>query len=137
MHPLLAGRGGWGGDYGTMRLDKWLWTIRVYKTRTLATESIKSGYVKIGGLAVKPAHEAKVGELIQAFSGDLNRVYKVLGFPPSRVSAKLVPQFAEDLTPESEKQRHREAREAAPSVWPKGKGRPTKRDRRQLERFDL
>jgi ribosome-associated heat shock protein Hsp15 len=120
-----------------MRLDKWLWTVRVFKTRTLATEAIKGGHVKIDGVSVKPAHEARVGELIQAHVADMNRTLKVLGFPNSRVAAKLVPQFAEDLTPESEKERQRQSRLFAPTMWPKGQGRPTKRDRRRMERIDL
>lgn len=120
-----------------MRLDKWLWTIRVYKTRTLATEAIKGGHVKLEGVSVKPAHEARVGEVFQAHVGEMTRSLKVLGFPNSRIAAKLVSQYAEDLTPESEKERQRQARLMAPPTWPKGQGRPTKRDRRRLERFDL
>lgn len=118
-----------------MRLDKWLWTVRVFKTRTLATEAIKGGHVKIDGESVKPAHEARVGELIQARAGDLTRTLKVLGFPPSRVAAKRVPEFAEDCTPAEERERQRLTRLQAPVFWPKGSGRPTKKDRRDLERF--
>ena len=118
-----------------MRIDKWLWTVRVFKTRTLATEAIKGGHVKVDGAASKPAHEARIGETITVWTGDLTRTLKVLGHPTSRVAGKLVALFAEDLTPESERQRQREARLLAPPPRPKGMGRPTKRDRRVLERF--
>lgn len=118
-----------------MRIDKWLWTVRVFKTRTLAIDAIKGGHVKVDGAAAKPAHEARPGEVITVWTGEFTRTLKVVGHPPSRVAGKLVPQFAEDLTPDAEKQRQREARLLAPPAWPKGLGRPTKRDRRRLDEF--
>lgn len=116
-----------------MRLDQWLWAVRLYKTRTLAAEAIKGGHVKLNGDACKPAREVKPGELVIARCGQITRTMKVLGAPDARVGAKLVPQFAEDLTPPEELTRARDPVFVTPSFRPKGSGRPTKRERRQLD----
>ena len=116
-----------------MRLDQWLWAVRLYQTRSLAVEAIKGGHVKVNGEPAKPAHEMKPGELVTARTGSLLRTLRVLDAPRSRVSAKLVAQYAEDLTPpeEFEKQRAVEFRPVA--ARPRGSGRPTKRERRLLD----
>ena len=88
----------------------------------------------IGGQRVKPARSVHVGEIFTAKTGDLLRTVKVLGAPGSRVSAKLVPDFLEDLTPASEFQKQRERLPAA-FTWDQGSGRPTKKDRRLWEKF--
>jgi len=118
-----------------MRLDQWLWAVRLFKTRNLAVEAIKGEHVKVNGAATKPAHEAKPGELVVARIGVLTRTLRVLDAPHSRVGAKLVAQFAEDLTPpeEFEKQRALDFRPAG--MRPRGAGRPTKRERRLLDGF--
>jgi len=116
-----------------MRLDQWLWAVRLYKTRTLAVEAIKAGHIKVNGAPVKPAKEVQPGETVTAVISPLTRTFKVLGAPGSRVGAKLVPQFAEDLTPPEEYARRREPEFQAPTLRPKGTGRPTKRDRRKLD----
>jgi ribosome-associated heat shock protein Hsp15 len=116
-----------------MRLDQWLWAIRIYKTRTTAADAIKGGHVKIAGEATKPAHEVRPGEIVVARVDQMTRTVRVLGDPPSRVGAKLVAQFAEDLTPPEEYARRREANLLPPGFRPKGAGRPTKRDRRALD----
>ncbi len=120
-----------------MRLDQWLWAVRLYKTRTLAAESIKSGHVKLNGEPSKPAREVKPGELIVARCGQITRTLKVLSAPASRVGAKLVPQFAEDLTPPEEYNPVRDPVFVTPAFRPRGAGRPTKRERRQLDGLDL
>jgi len=117
------------------RIDKWLWTIRLFKTRSLAAAACRSGGVSIDGQRVKPARELRVGEIISVPVGGVQRTVKVIGFPPSRVGAKAVPQFMEDLTPEAEFQKAREAARAPQAVWPKGMGRPTKKDRRLWEKL--
>ena len=120
-----------------MRLDLWLWAVRLYKTRNCAAEAIKGGPVKVNGAATKPAHDAKPGELVAARIGVMTRTLRVIDAPRSRVGAKLVAQFAEDLTPSEEFEKLRASRQAAHlqshGVRERGTGRPTKRDRRLLD----
>lgn len=120
------------GSEAAVRLDKWLWAVRLFKTRVLATQACTAGHVKIQGARVKPAHSVRPGEVIEVQFPDgwLRRV-KVLGLLDRRVGARLVPQYLEDLSP---------PRPQAPALEPlfhrpKGRGRPTKRDRRQLQRL--
>lgn len=120
-----------------MRLDQWLWAVRVFKSRSLAVEAIKAGHVKVEGEGIKPAREARPGEIVTARTGVFTRTLRVIGTPPSRVAAKLVAQFAEELTPPEEFAKQRESRLfTAPGFRPKGAGRPTKRERRLLDEFD-
>jgi ribosome-associated heat shock protein Hsp15 len=114
-----------------MRLDLWLWAVRLYKTRKLSVEAIKAGHVKVNGAHAKPAHEVKTGELITARIGVMTRTLKALEAPKSRVGAKLVAQHAEDLTRSEEFEKQREAAASVPNR-PKGAGRPTKRERRRM-----
>jgi len=116
-----------------MRLDQWLWAVRVYKSRSLAAEAIKGGRVKVNEERSKPAHEPKAGEIIAARIGIMTRTVRFLSAPKSRVAAKLVPEFMEDLTPPEEREKHREPHLLPPGFRPKGSGRPTKRERRVLE----
>ena len=116
-----------------MRLDQWLWNVRVYKTRTNATDAIKAAHVTVNGLPAKPAREVRAGEMIVAQVGDITRTVRVIAFPSSRVGAKLVPDFAEDLTPPEEYSKRREPNFIPPILRPKGAGRPTKRDRREID----
>jgi len=118
-----------------MRLDQWLWAVRLYKTRSLAVQAIRGGHVKVNDTATKPAHEAKPGELVSARIGIITRTMRVLDAPRSRVAAKLVAQFAEDLTPPEEFEKQRSAALQPIAVRAKGEGRPTKRDRRLLDEF--
>lgn len=117
------------------RLDKYLWAIRLYKTRTLATEAIRAGHVTLHQQNPKPSHEVKVGETYKIRQGLITRTFKVVELLDRRVSAKLVPTYAEDLTPASEYLRQIQAREQAPMKREPGAGRPTKRDRRKIEKL--
>lgn len=119
-----------------MRLDQWLWAVRLYKSRTLAADAIKGGHVKVGGEAAKPAHTVKPGEVITARIDVLTRTLRVTGAPKSRVSAKLVPEFAEDLTPPEEFEKARSPFFRAPAFRRPGAGRPTKRERREIDRLE-
>ena len=85
-----------------MRIDQWLWTVRVYKSRTLAADAIKAGKVQVNGKMVKASHEVRPGELVTVLVGPVQKSLRVIGIPESRVGAKLVPEFAEDLTPPEE-----------------------------------
>lgn len=116
-----------------MRLDQWLWAMRLYKTRSLAVEAIKGGHVKVNGAGTKPAHDVKPGERITAQIGVITRTLLVIGAPRSRVGAKLVPQYAEDLTPPQEFEKQRASDVRLTGARPRGAGRPTKRERRLLD----
>lgn len=119
-----------------VRIDQWLWAVRLYKTRTEAADACRGGKVKIGGKAQKPAHEVRIGETLTAHTGELTRTVKVVGLVAKRVGAPLVPQFMEDLTPPEELARPREQRLKPVAFRPKGAGRPTKKDRRQMEAWE-
>ena len=116
-----------------VRLDKWLWAVRLYKSRSLATEACHGGHVKIGGQSVKPSRDVRTGDVVTARAGGVHRTLKVLGLLENRVGAKAVPRYLEDLTPLEEFARAQAERETALVAYPKGWGRPTKKQRRQLE----
>lgn len=118
-----------------MRLDQWLWAVRVFRTRPLSVAAIKGGHVRLNGQPTKPAREVHPGELITAQVGAVRRTLRVVASPPSRVGAALVSQYAEDLTPPEEYRQAQEIRTSPPPLRPKGMGRPTKRDRRHLDRL--
>ena len=122
-------------DSDSVRIDKWLWAVRLYKSRSLATEACHAGHVKIDGNNVKPSRDARVGEQITVFAGRVLRRVKVLALLDQRVGAKLVGQFLADLTPPEEYARAREEALQDRVRFPTGFGRPTKKQRRQLERF--
>ncbi len=119
----------------TVRIDKWLWAVRLYKTRSLATEACKAGHVTIDGHPVKPARDVRIGETITALAGEVRRTLRVLALLEQRVGAPLVKQFAEDLTPAAELEKQRDPGARPLFLRPKGAGRPTKKERRELEEF--
>lgn len=118
-----------------VRIDKWLWAVRIYKTRTLATEACKAGSVKIEGTNTKPSRDLKIGEVIKIRTHNLTKTVKVVGLIDRRIGAKLVPEYLEDLTPKEEYERLKEKREN--SIWREAEtnARPTKKDRRALDKF--
>lgn len=118
-----------------IRLDKWLWAVRIFRTRTAAASACNGGKVSVNGVAAKPARLVRIGDRISANNGILTRTSKVLGLLDKRVGAPLVSRYLEDLTPAAEYEAARErARDAAGRRAP-GSGRPTKRDRRILQSF--
>lgn len=118
------------------RIDKWLWAVRLFKTRSLAMQACRGGHVTIAGAAVKPSREIRPGETIAVRAGEVLRTVKVLAPIERRVGPKLVDQAMEDLTPAEEYLRALKARqEPAAPQRPKGAGRPTKKDRRAIERL--
>jgi ribosome-associated heat shock protein Hsp15 len=121
--------------HSSMRIDKWLWAVRLYKSRSLAADACSAGHVKIGGASVKPARDIRVGEVLTALCGRVHRTVKVLGLLEQRVGAKLVPLYLEDQTPPEEIARAQAEHQPAPVQYPKGFGRPTKKQRRQLDPF--
>jgi ribosome-associated heat shock protein Hsp15 len=116
-----------------VRIDKWLWAARLYKTRGVATDACRKGWVEVGGQSVKPAREVRVGDVIAARVGVMTRTVRVLALVNQRVGAGLVGELAEDLTPPSEYEKRPERTLAPPVIRPPGAGRPTKRDRRSLK----
>ena len=120
-----------------MRLDKYLWAVRLYKTRSLAADACQCGKVKLTAeeRELKPSHEVKIGERFSINLEQLHKEIEVLAIPPNRVGAPLVPGFMIDRTPQEEYDRIQMARQYAFERRDRGIGRPTKRDRRELERF--
>jgi ribosome-associated heat shock protein Hsp15 len=115
------------------RIDKWLWTVRIFKTRNQATLACKAGKVQIDGIAVKPSRELKQGDIITIRQMPVIKTVKMLAFPPNRLAAKLVPDFMEDLTPASEYEKLKIMRETNFELRERGVGRPTKKQRRDIE----
>jgi ribosome-associated heat shock protein Hsp15 len=120
-------------DDSAARLDKWLWAVRLFRTRSLATAACRAGEVTIEERPVKPSRDVRLGETIIVRQGVMRRTVVVLGVPPSRVGAVRVPEFLEDRTPPEEKQKVKEHAVQHLLARERGTGRPTKRDRRDLE----
>ena len=116
-----------------LRIDKYLWAIRVYKTRTDATDACKGGKVRVNGSDIKPSKAVKVGDVITARKAVVAYTYKVLELIDKRQGAKLVPRYAENLTPQEELDKLRAPVETFFLKRDRGAGRPTKKDRRQME----
>ena len=116
-----------------VRIDKYLWSIRVYKTRTEATDACKGGKVRVNGADTKPSKPVKPGDVIVARKGAVVYTYKVLELIDKRQGAKLVPQYAENQTPSEELAKLRAPVETFFLKRDRGAGRPTKKDRRQME----
>jgi ribosome-associated heat shock protein Hsp15 len=117
------------------RLDKWLWAIRIFKTRPLATEACRAGEIEVNALPAKPSRDVRPGETVTFSQGVVRRTLRVVAVPPARVGAKLVPKFCTDLTPLAEWEKGREERRQHVQAREAGSGRPTKRERRVLDRF--
>lgn len=118
-----------------VRIDKWLFAVRLYKTRSLASEECRKGKVTIGGMPVKPSREIKEGETIQIRKSPITRSYKVLALTENRMAAKLVPEFMVETTPASELEILEMQKNMSFFNRDKGTGRPTKKERRDLDDF--
>ncbi|MDD3280783.1 MAG: RNA-binding S4 domain-containing protein [Bacteroidales bacterium] len=114
------------------RIDKWLWMVRLFKTRTLATEACNAGKIKISGMNCKSSREIKENDIVQVRIGQLIKTVQVLDTPKNRIAAKLAANYYTDLTTEEEYERLRLLRMNV-EHREQGIGRPTKRDRRQLD----
>jgi Ribosome-associated heat shock protein implicated in the recycling of the 50S subunit (S4 paralog) len=119
----------------SVRVDKWLFAVRLYKTRSQASEECRKGKVSIGGMPVKPSREIKVGEIILVRRPPITRSYKVLSLTENRMAAKLVPEFMLETTPASELELLEVQKNMSFFNREKGTGRPTKKDRRDLDDF--
>ena len=116
-----------------VRIDKYLWSIRVYKTRSEATDACKGGKVKVNGSDIKPSKAVRPGDMIAARKGPVTYTYRVIELIDKRQGPKLVPNYAENLTPEEEIAKLRTPVETFFLKRDRGTGRPTKKDRRQME----
>ena len=117
------------------RIDKWLWAMRVFKTRSIATEACKKGRVMIGGNPVKPSKMIKVGDEIDVRKPPVTFRFRVLKLVNNRLGAKLVPEYMENITPASQYEILEMAKISGFVDRRKGLGRPTKRESRELSKF--
>lgn len=117
------------------RVDKWLWAMRVFKTRTIATDACKKGRISIGGTAVKPSRTIKVGDVIDVRKPPITYTFRVVKLASNRLGAKLVPGYLENLTPQSQYELLEMTKISGFVDRRKGLGRPTKRDGRKLAEF--
>ena len=118
-----------------IRIDKYLWAVRLYKTRSLATDACRCGHVRMNGQSLKPSHEIKVGEVYELSIEQLHKVVEVKQLLGNRVGAKLVENYLIDRTPQEEYERIQLIRQYAFEKRDRGAGRPTKRERRDIEEF--
>ena len=118
-----------------VRIDKWLWATRVFKTRTLATDACKLGRVTIDGMNVKPSRAVKVGEKISVKKPPITFTFEVLALLNNRVGAKLVPNYLKNITSPDQYELLEMARISGFISRQKGLGRPTKKDGREMKEF--
>lgn len=118
-----------------MRIDKYLWSVRFYKTRTIATEDIKKNRVSIGENPVKASKEVKAGDVIKIRKNQIDYKIKVLDIPKSRVGAKLVALYVVDMTEKDQYEILKMRKESQDYYRHKGIGRPTKKDRRDMDGY--
>lgn len=116
------------------RIDKFLWSVRLYKSRSIATEECKKGRIIVGGQPVKPSHMITPGATLTVRKPPVTWSYNVIALPVSRIGAPLVSTYITDVTPQEEKDKLT-AGKAVNGFRPRGSGRPTKRERRELEDF--
>jgi len=114
------------------RLDKLLWSLRVFKTRPLALDACRAGHVQVGGLAAKPGRAIRPGETLVVRAGAVTRTLRIVALPRSRVGAGQLPEFMADLTPAAEYERARQAEIEHRLARKRSTGRPTKRERREI-----
>ena len=118
-----------------VRIDKWLWAVRLYKIRSLATEACKKGRVQIQGTAVKPSRVVKTGDIIQIKHPPVVYSFKVLAPAQNRMNARLVPEFMENVTTADQLELIELGKLAAKTARERGTGRPTKKERRDMDDF--
>ncbi len=118
-----------------MRIDKFLWCTRYYKTRSKATEACRKGLVRIDGEVCKPSREVLPGDPVSVRKNQLTHTLKVLDIPPQRVGAKWVGIYRQDNTPAEDLEQHKLIRASKEYYRRKGTGRPTKKDRRDIDSY--
>lgn len=118
-----------------VRIDKWLWAVRIFKTRTIATDACKKGRVMLDDVPAKPARMIKAGDIIKVRKPPVTYSFRVLALTENRLGAKLVPEYMENITPRSELDLLEIVKISGFIDRRKGLGRPTKREGRELSRF--
>lgn len=118
-----------------VRVDKWLWAMRVFKTRTVATDACKKGRVTMGGAAVKPSRMLKEGDVVEVRKPPITYTFRVKQVTQNRLGARLVPEYLENLTPQAQYDLLEMTRISGFVDRRKGLGRPTKREGREMARF--
>ena len=119
-----------------LRIDKWLWAVRVFKTRSIATVECNKGRVTIDGVSVKPSRVPKTGDIVKVKKNPVTYSYRIKGMPANRVGAKLVPDYLEDITPPEElKILEMQQSGNITGFRDRGTGRPTKKERRDIDKF--
>lgn len=118
-----------------VRIDKWLWAVRIFKTRTIAAEACKKGRVLIDNNSVKPSRMIRIGEVVQVRKPPVTYSFKVLAIAQKRMGAKLVHNFMENVTPAEEYEVLEMNKLSGFIDRQRGTGRPTKKERRDLEDF--
>ena len=117
------------------RIDKWLWAVRIYKTRSIAAEACKKGHVSIGDRTAKPAHNIRVGDIVNVKKAPITYSFRVLKCAENRVGAKLVPELMENITSQEQYEILEMSRISGFVDRARGTGRPTKKERRDLDQF--
>lgn len=117
------------------RVDKWLWAMRIFKTRTISTEACKKGRVSVGDVVVKPSRTIKVGDVVNVRKPPITYSFKVKALAQNRLGAKLVSEYLENITPQSQYDLLEVVKISGFIDRKKGLGRPTKRDSRELSKF--
>lgn len=118
-----------------VRIDKWLWAVRIFKTRTIATDACKKGRVTMAGMNVKPSRPIKVGDVIEVRKPPVTWSFRVKALTQNRLGARLVPEYMENITPQSQLDLLDMVRISGFIDRRKGLGRPTKREGRDLAAF--
>ena len=118
-----------------IRMDKFLWAVRIFKTRTIAADACAKGQVTISGLTVKPSRHVAIGETLMVRKPPMVHTYKVLGLLNNRLSAEKVKEFIEEITPDEEFFKMEKIRLQRNGIRDRGTGRPTKKERRDIDRF--
>lgn len=119
----------------TVRIDKWLWAVRVFKTRTIAAEACKKGRILIDNNSVKPSRMIRVGDIVQVKKPPVTYSFKVIEISQKRMGAKLVPDFMENVTSQEEYEKLEMNKISGFIDRQRGTGRPTKKDRRDMDQF--
>lgn len=120
---------------GEVRIDKWIWAVRIFKTRTIAAEACKKGRVEVEGVPVKPSRTIKIGDVVNVRKPPVTYSFKVLALTENRLGAKLVPDYMENVTPKSQLDLLEIVKISGFIDRRKGLGRPTKREGRDLQAF--
>lgn len=118
-----------------VRIDKWLWAVRIYKTRSMATEACRKGHVSIAGQPVKPSRSVHAGEIIKVRKSPVTRTFRILELAEKRMAASLTTNHIEDITPPEELEIVEMQKNMRWITRDPGTGRPTKKERRDLDDF--